>query len=95
MNIDIKLLKLKRINPLQKLILGLIMNINPIVLQYAGGYSNTCGDIGKELGVSRQRVLNEVNLLLEMGYITSEIGYRSRITNVTESFLELLKGLTE
>jgi len=48
MKIQSELLKLKDLNPLQKLILGLILNEPPVVIQFAGGYDKTCGEVGKE-----------------------------------------------
>ena len=60
MKIQAELLALKQLNPLQKLILGLILDTPLVVLKYAGGYDKTCGEIGKELGVSRAHVLREL-----------------------------------
>ena len=57
MKIQSELLVLKNLNPLQKLILGLVLDESPVVMQFAGGYDKTCGEIGKLLGVSRARIL--------------------------------------
>lgn len=92
MTLDNKFLKLKSISPLQKLIVGLIMNVHPIVLQFMRGYSNTCGDIAKELGSTRTKILKEVESLLKLGYITTEVGDCSRITNITQKFIDLLNS---
>jgi UDP-N-acetylglucosamine pyrophosphorylase len=93
MNIQPELLALKKITPLSKLILGLILNESPAVIKMAGGYEKTCGEIGKLLGVSRARILNEFEDLITRNIITSEKGDGTRITNVTQQFLDLLKGL--
>lgn len=90
MNIDNNLLRLKEINPLQKLILGLIMETHPVVLEFDNGYNKTCGEIAKELGSSRAKILKEFERLIEMGYITSSVGYRSRKTYLTEKFESLV-----
>ena len=93
MNIQPELLKRKDLNPLQKLILGLILNEDPTVISWTGGYDNTCGEIGKQLGVSRARILKEFEGLIKHDLITSKKGNGWRITNVTPKLLELLKGL--
>ncbi|MBD0833764.1 hypothetical protein [Aestuariibaculum sediminum] len=90
MTIDSKLLKLKDISPLQKLILGLIMNTHPVVLQLAGGYTNTCGEIAKELGSTRNRVRAEVDNLIERGYITCQVSLAYRVTNITQKLLDAM-----
>ncbi|MFD2916838.1 winged helix-turn-helix transcriptional regulator [Psychroserpens luteus] len=92
MTIDNKLLKLKNITPLQKLILGLILDTPPIVIQFAGGYNSTCVDIAKEIGSTRTKVRKEVDTLLEQGYISSKVGYRTRVTNISKAFIELLNS---
>ena len=92
MNIDKNLLVVKSITPIQKLILGSMLNEPPIVFQIAGGSDKTCGEIGKELGVSRAKIKVEVELLVEQGMITSETFGWNRRTNVTDAFLSLLKG---
>lgn len=90
MNLDKNLLRLKKITPLQKLILGLIMDVHPIVIQFERGYSKTCGDIAKKLGTTRAKVLKAIEALLEMEYITTEVSYRMRITNLTPKFESLV-----
>jgi biotin operon repressor len=92
MKIQIELLKRKDINPLQKLILGLILNESTVVLQIAGGYDKTCTEIGKELGVSRARILKEFDELIQLDLITSEWGFGRRLTNVTQRLKESLTG---
>jgi DNA-binding MarR family transcriptional regulator len=92
MNIKPELLALKKITPLSKLILGLILNESPVVMKMAGGYEKTCGEIGKLLGVSRARILKEFDELLGHDLITSKKGDGTRITNVTQRFLGLLDG---
>jgi hypothetical protein len=91
MKIQPELLKLKKISSLQKLILGLILETTPLELQMVGGYDKNCGEIGKELGVSRVIILKEFDELMELGLITSKIGDRTRTTNVTQKFLGLLE----
>lgn len=91
MNIPLELLKLKNLNPLQKLILGLILDTSPVVLQFAGGYDDTCGEIGKKLGVSRARVLKEIEALNALDFITCKVGDWRRVTNVTDKLKKLLK----
>lgn len=91
MKIQSELLKIKNLNPLQKLILGLILNESPVVLLIVGGYDKTCGEIGKLLGVSRARIKVEVERLQELGYITTETAYRSRKTNLTQQLKDLLR----
>jgi biotin operon repressor len=92
MNIQPELLALKKITPLQKLILGLILDTPPLVLQYAGGCDKTCTEIGKELGKLRAVILKEFDELIEHGLITSKKGDGWRTTNVTQRFLDLLEG---
>jgi len=92
MKIDDKLLKLKTITPLQKLILGLIIDVPPIVLQFAGGYNNTCADMAKEIGSTRNKVRSEVDDLIERGYISCKVEHRSRVTNITKKFIDLLNS---
>jgi biotin operon repressor len=89
MEIQIELLKLKELNPLQKLIIGLILS-SPAELKLAGGHYNTSGDIGKLLGESRTIILREIGVLLELGYITSRKGRGWRITNITQKLKDLL-----
>jgi len=84
MKIPTELLKRKDLNPLQKLILGLILDTDPIVLLWAGGYDATCAEIGKKLGLPRGPILKEVNALIELDLITSEKGNGWRKTNVTQ-----------
>jgi DNA-binding MarR family transcriptional regulator len=90
MNIQPELLKLKNLNPLQKLILGLIIDTLPIVIQMVGGCDKTCGQIGKLLGVSRARILKEFEILIKLNLIVSKKGDATRLTNVTQRLKELL-----
>jgi len=92
MNIQIELLKQRDLNPLQKLVLGLILDTPPIVLQYAGGCDKNCGEIGEELGESRDVIRREVDHLIELDLITSEWGDGRRISNVTQRLRKLLTG---
>jgi len=92
MKIPSKLLIQKDINPLKKLILCLILDTPPIVLQYAGGCDKTCGEIGEELGESRDAIRREVDHLIELDLITSEWGDSRRISNVTQRLRKLLTG---
>ena len=89
MYIKTELLKIKKLNPLQKLILGLVLDTSPIVLQYAGGYDKTCGEIGKLLGVSRARILVEFDDLIIHDLIVSKKGNGWRLSNVTQKLKEL------
>ena len=91
MNIPKELLKQKNINPLQKLILGLILETPPIVIQFAGGYDLTCGEMGAVLGVSRIRIKKEVEELVELDYITTRKGNGWRKTNITPKVEKVLK----
>ena len=91
MHIRQELLAIKNLNPLQKLILGLILDTPPVVLKFAGGYDKTCGEIGKILGLSRAVIKVEVEVLIEGDLITSKKGDGWRLTNVTEKLLYLLK----
>ncbi len=93
MKIHDNILKLKNITPLSKLILGLIHDTPPVVLKFAGGYDNTCGDIGIILGTTRKLILQEFWVLEELNLITSKVGYRSRTTNITQHFKDLLKAV--
>ncbi|WP_242084993.1 hypothetical protein [Aestuariivivens sediminis] len=77
------LLKSKDLTPAQKLVLGLILNENPMVLQLAGGYNKTCGEMGKLIGLSRDRVRKALDALVENGYVISEYGTGWRKTNLT------------
>lgn len=90
MKINDKLLKLKIFTPLQKLILGLVMDVPPIVMQFAGGYNNTCADMAKEIGSTRNKVRSEVDDLMERGYIACKVESRYRLTNITQKLVELL-----
>ena len=90
MKIETKLLAVKNLNPLQKLILGLILDTPPLILQFAGGYDKTCGQINKELGETYKAVKTEVEALVELGYITSRKGRAWRITNITQKLKDLL-----
>ena len=92
MNIIPELLKRKDLNSLQKLILGLILDTHQSYLQFAGGYDKTCGEIGKELGVSRARILKEFDELIKLDLITSKKGNATRCTNVTQRLNDMLKG---
>jgi hypothetical protein len=93
MNIQPELLALKKIDPLKKLILGLILDTHPMELLHAGGCDKTCTEIGKELGKSAAVIRREINELIEHDLITSEKGFAWRRTNVTQRFLDLLEGL--
>lgn len=89
MKINEKLLKSKIFNPLQKLILGLILDVPSIVIQYQGGYDKTCGDMAKELGTTRNKILIEMGPLIENGFVASKVSYRSRVSNITQKFKDL------
>lgn len=95
MNLDDRLLKIKEITPLQKLIIGLILDTSFAVLNFEEQYSSTCGDIAKELGTTRTKVLQAVNSLIEKGYMTCNVDDGSRITNLTDKFLQLIFPLVE
>ena len=90
MKIQPELLKLKELNPLQKLILGLIMDTSPVVLKFARGYDKTCDEIRRELGATYKAVKTEVEKLEELGYITSKKGRAWRLTNITQKLKDLL-----
>lgn len=90
MNISSKLLMIKDLNPLQKLILGLILNTHPVVIQFAGGCDLTCGAMAKELGMTRTPIRKEVDALIELGYISTRWGKGWRLSNVTDKLLKLL-----
>jgi predicted transcriptional regulator len=51
--------------------LGLILNSQPVILKFDGG-GDTCGEIGKELVVSRASILKDFDDLIECGLIASE-----------------------
>jgi predicted transcriptional regulator len=90
MEIQQELLIIKELNPLQKLILGLIIDTSPIILKFAGGYDKTCAQIKLELGVTYKATKIEVERLVELGYITSRKGRGWRITNITQKLKDLL-----
>ncbi|MFD1294675.1 hypothetical protein ACFQ5N_12595 [Lutibacter holmesii] len=90
MKIQPELLRLKEFRPLQKLILGLVLDNSQVVIQMEGGYRKTCSEMGKELGVSRKKVLDDFNLLVQGGYLTTEKGMAWRLTNVTQKLRDLL-----
>jgi len=92
MKIKPELLRLKKISPLQKLILGLILDTPTALLKFNGGYDKTCGEIGKELGVSRAIILKEFDKLVQLGLITAKKGDGTRSTNITQKLLELLEA---
>jgi hypothetical protein len=89
MEIQPELLMLKELNPIQKLILGLIIDTSPAILKLAGGYDKTCAQIKEELGVTYKVAKTEVELLVELGYITSRKGSGTRITNITQKLKDL------
>lgn len=91
MNLSDKLLKSKVLTPIQKLILGLIMNESEIVLTLGGGYHKTCGEMGAELGLSRLKIKLELEKLIELGYLTSEKGRGWRKTNLTAKCNEFIE----
>lgn len=78
-----KLLKSKELTPIQKLIIGLIINESPIVMRFNDGYDKTCGEIGKELGLSRSKVRVALDEMVIKGYVSTEYGRAWRKTNLT------------
>lgn len=95
MNLNDRLLKIKELTPLQKLISGLILDTHPAVMNMLGGYNNTCGDIAKELGTTRTKVLKAIDSMQKMGYIKSDVKPGRRISNLTEKLIQLLFPLNE
>jgi hypothetical protein len=91
MNIQPELLKLN-IDPLKKLILGLIIDTPLVVVQMAGGCDKTCDEMRLELGLTSKVIRAEVEELIAIGYITCQKGDGQRITNVTERLKELLRN---
>ena len=80
-----KLLKQKDISPLAKLI---IMDIAeaPSILPY----NKTSQQIANDLGVKRKSVLNELEILIEMGLIKCKIAPRTRTTSLTKITKDLI-----
>ena len=91
MTIPNKLLKQKDLSPIQKLLIGLILNESPVVLKFAGGYDKTCGQMGTELGLSRMKIKHEFENLVESGYLTTEKGKGWRKTNLTSKCDEFIE----
>lgn len=84
-----KLLKSKVPTPAQKLVMGLIINENAVVMQFAGGYNKTCGEMGLMIGLSRDKVRAALDALVTDGYLVTEKGSGWRKTNLTDKGLEL------
>lgn len=84
-----KLLKLKNLIPAQKLVMGLILNESHVMIKFAGGYNKTCGEMGKLIGLSRDKVRKALEGLVEDGYLLTEYGAAWRKTNLTFKGLQL------
>ena len=78
-----KLLKSKDLTPVQKLVMGLILNESPVIMKIAGGYLKTCGEMGKEIGLSRDKVRAALDDLVVKEYVVTEFGRGWRKTNLT------------
>jgi len=79
-----KLLKSKDLTPTQKLVMGLILNESPVIMKLAGGYNKTCGEMGKEIGLSRDKVRAALDGLVDGGYVVTDYGTAWRKTNLTD-----------
>lgn len=82
-----KILKLKHITPVEKMVLLLVDEWNPLFT----AFNMTSQEIATELGLTRKQVLDALGALIEHDYIECEVGYRSRITKITKRFEDLIK----
>ena len=85
MNNYTKLLTQKDISPLAKLILLDICEFPSILT-----YNKTSQEIALSLGVKRKAVLNELEILIEMGLITCKVEPRLRTTKITKIVKDLI-----
>ena len=83
------LLKIKQINPEQKLLIMII--IENEYEPYKMPCNLTCGEMGKLLGKTRKSVLEVMWELLEMGLVTSVVENRSRDTKITALLKRMIK----
>ena len=90
MVISEKLLKTKDMTPTQKLVMGLIFNENPLMMKFAGGYNKTCGEMGKLIGLSRDKVRKALDSLADDSYLVTEFDTAWRKTTLTDKGLKLL-----
>lgn len=82
-----KLLKLKTIGSTEKLVLMLILDFPSILL-----FNLRAGDIAKELGTTRTKILEAISNLVEVGYIKTKVVSSSytRTSELTPEFLMLI-----
>lgn len=83
-----KLLKLKELNPIDKLVILTIQENSMF-----GECIMTSQDIANSIGLSRKVTLDSFQKLEEMDYITCKVdgAYRRRITKITQRLQNLIK----
>lgn len=87
-----EMLRLKQINPLGKLILQLIFDEPKITYQWNKGYDCTAYDMAKILGTTRKKILDELWVLEELGFIkTTVLPSKQRITRITPRLKRAMK----
>lgn len=91
MEIKVEVLGIKGtvITPLQKLVLVII--IERTVAPMNIGCDYTAGEMGKLLGVTRKTILDELDNLVELDYIVTNVMDRTRSTMITPRFKKLIK----
>ncbi|WP_291103970.1 MULTISPECIES: hypothetical protein [unclassified Flavobacterium] len=85
-----KLLKLKTIGSTEKLVLMLMLDFPSILL-----FNLRAGDIAKELGTTRKKILEAISNLVEVGYIYTKVvsSSYSRTSELTPEFLMLINDV--
>ena len=78
---------MKHITPVEKLVLLLVADWNPMVMNF----NLTSQEIGNVLGLNRRLVLDALGQLEERDYIECIIGYRSRETKITNRLKDLIE----
>jgi len=82
-----KLLKLKTIGSTEKLVLTIMLDF-PSILPF----NQRAGDIAKELGTTRKKIIEALDNLVEVGYIKTKVDSSScsRTSELTPEFLMLI-----
>jgi len=78
-----KLMRDKTLNPIQKLMMILFLDWNSLI-----PISMTSQEIATELGLTRTQVLKNIECLVEMGFITTQVSHRNRKIYITKLFKE-------
>lgn len=85
-----KLLKLKTIGSTEKLVLMLMLDF-PFILPS----NQRAADIAKELGTTRTKIIEAIDNLVEVGYVTTKVVSEcySRTSELTPEFLILINDV--